>query len=128
MGIFKNNFRNVEKAQKEQIYKGRINLIFESIMVICVGDDIKEPEKFNLQTFRIDNKVKFNELRNVIHGLWNFKNDIDNYNLFLIENNSMTIIEENENKQFIDSYLKTRSNLEKCQFMFINKANKFGKK
>lgn len=96
-------------------------------MVLCVADKAQLPDDYNLQTFRLDDRVRFKDFRYIVHGFWMLKDDIENYNLYLVEDINVTLIEESENKQKIDSFLKNRARLDKGQFIFIKKNHKFGK-
>jgi hypothetical protein len=118
---------NVEKAAKDNSNNGRLTLIFDSIMVLCVDDKAQTPDGYNLQTFRIDNRVNFFNFRNVIHEFWKLNDYIENYKLYLIEDKVLTLIEKEFDNHKIDSFLKNRSILEKGQFIFINKSHKLSK-
>ncbi len=108
--------------------KNRSNLIFDSVLVVnfCNNNDLDD-YKFHLQTFRIDRNTTFKNLRNTIYKFWQFFEDEEFFGLYILENNHLTEIinnEELENQTSINAFLKNRSNLQKAQFFYFHNSKK----
>jgi hypothetical protein len=61
-------------------------------------------------------------------NFWSLSEDINSYKLYILEGNSISLVDDSEDKNTIDAFLKSRSSLQKAQFMIIEKSIKFGNK
>jgi len=95
--------------------------------VIAVDEFQNTENSFRLQTFRIDSKTTFKILREQIHNFWQFYQDDHNFALYILENNGLLEIRNNEEVEVqgaIDAFLKSRSSLKKAQFLYIPNIKK----
>jgi hypothetical protein len=73
------------------------------------------------QTFRIRQFTNFKTLKDVCLSLWDLKERDSEFNIKFIDNDKISNI---DNENFIDAFLKSKSNIKYAKFALMNKNSR----
>jgi hypothetical protein len=126
----KSNTNSLITYKKEEFEV--MNLFCNAVLVILFDTertDETRNQSLLLQTFKIDLKTRFKDLKKGVVKFWEIQEKEDFELRFIEESGQLTKLQNDE--EYLDTYLKGKSNLKKAKFVFcpvnLSKSSRFKK-